>query len=97
MKIQKNGVSITACDMCHEPLNFHRAAGLESYEGYGFSVCSNCCASPDLTNQRENKVDFLTRYYHSSHKLHDGVPPFWPTDSNGKPLTITAIKSLLIP
>ncbi|MEN8252677.1 MAG: hypothetical protein ABFQ53_03795 [Patescibacteria group bacterium] len=89
MQIEKRKVFITICDMCKSTITPVRINGFESYEKYGYSVCSGCCAKPQNSIDSLSKKKFLAEFYHASKKLKNGIPPFWPTDDSGNALDLS--------
>ena len=95
MQVSKNGVQITCCDVCGDSLTSVRIGGYETYEKFGFSVCSGCCAKPPTIDSINKKmVQFFIAFYKKSKALKDAVPPFWPIDNNGINVNIQLLLSI---
>ncbi|MEA3322625.1 MAG: hypothetical protein U9Q12_00195 [Patescibacteria group bacterium] len=94
MQITKNGIAITSCDVCGDPLTFSRVGGYQTYEQFGFSVCSGCCAKPLTADSIDKKmVQFFITFYKRSKAL-DVVPPFWPINESGTKMDIKLLRAM---
>jgi len=95
MQISKNGVKIICCDVCRDPLTSVRIGGYQTYENFGFSVCSGCCAKPIAIDSIDKKmVQFFIAFYNKTKTIKDAMPPFWPIDADGLSVNIQLLRMI---
>jgi hypothetical protein len=95
MQIKKGDVEIACCDICHNSLKYRRINGRQSYEGHGFKVCSACCADTFLAQDDHQKATVLLQFREKTKNLGIIIPPFWPKDERGAPISLQYIKTIL--
>jgi len=72
-----------------------RIGGHQTYEKFGFSVCSGCCAHPQKIDSINKKMaQFFIAFYDKSKALKDTMPPFWPIDIDGINVNIQFLRTI---